>query len=329
MDHLPLQTFWIRSAGDYPYANQALEKYLLEQVGPGQIFLYLWQNQRTVVIGKNQNPWRECKVAELEADGGFLARRISGGGAVYHDLGNLNFTFLCRADNYDVGRNLQVMIAALARLGIEAEISGRNDVTVAGRKISGNAFYVGRSCFHHGTLLIGVELERMGRYLQASTKKLASKGVSSVRSRVANLQTFCPGLTPDRMVEPLLQGMEQVYGSRPVPFPPERLDARRLAALTQAFADPDWRLGRSIPCDLQLEERFPWGEVELRLSVDCGRVRQTQLFTDALHTGLADRVEQALLGQPFSSQSLAQALTEAGEQRELADLAAWIQREGF
>lgn len=330
MSALPLTPLWLRSTGTCPYENQALEKHLLEQVGPEQIILYLWQNHRTVVIGKNQNPWRECKVAELEADGGSLARRISGGGAVYHDLGNLNFTFLCQAAQYDVGRNLQVIVAALARLGIRSEITGRNDVTVEGRKISGNAFYEGRSCFHHGTLLIGVELERMGRYLQASAKKLASKGVASVQARVTNLQTFCPGLTPEQMVEPLLQGMEQVYGMRPVPWPRETLDAGRLSVLTREFADPAWRLGRPIPCDLAMQERFPWGEVELRLSVDRGRVRQAQLFTDALHTDLAELVEPALTGHVFSSRTLAQVLANLpGAGIEVSDLAALVLREGF
>ena len=313
-----------------PWQNQGLEKYWLETVGPEEIILYLWQNSNTVVIGKNQNAWRECKVAELERDGGKLARRISGGGAVYHDLGNLNFTFLCHARHYSVARNQQVLLAALLRLGVEARITGRNDLTVEERKVSGNAFYEGRTCFHHGTLLIGVDKEKMARYLQPSAKKLAGKGVDSVRSRVANLAEFLPGLTPERLGETLVEALGAAYGETPRALPLPDPETGRWAALTGEFADPDWRLGRAIPCDLVLEERFPWGEVELRLAADRGRVAQAQLFTDALHDDLAALVGPALTGQPFSGRTLGRALRALeGPQAELADIASLLEQEDF
>lgn len=327
---LSLRPLYIHAEGSEAYANQALEKYLLEVVQPGELILYLWQNRNTVVIGKNQNAWQECKLAELEADGGFLARRISGGGAVYHDLGNLNFTFLCRAEHYDVARNLQIIVRALQSLGIQAEISGRNDVTVDGRKVSGNAFYEGRACFHHGTLLIGVDKERMSRYLQASARKLASKGVASVRSRVANLQEFCPGLTPERMREALILALEAELGQRPERLLPGALDQARLQQLTAEFADADWRLGRPIPCDITLSERFSWGEVELRLQAKGKQISRVQLFTDALHSDLSELLEAALAGLPLSSRALALALRQLdGPRQELEDLAALVEAEGF
>lgn len=315
-----LQTLFIRAQDSCPYANQALEKHLLELVEPGQLILYLWQNRQTVVIGKNQNPWQECRLAELEEDGGFLARRISGGGAVYHDLENLNFTFLSRPEQYQVQRNLELILLALESLGIRGEISGRNDLTVAGRKISGSAFYEGKSCFHHGTLMVGVDTELLSRYLRPSAKKLASKGVASVRSRVANLSEFCPGLNPDLLSEALLSAMKSYFGTGPELLSPATLDQQRLAALEQEFADPEWRLGRPIPCDLSLSERFPWGEVELRLSVNRGRVRGVQLFTDALRNELPAKVEEALLGAEFSGRELRARLDAIGE----GDLASII-----
>ena len=142
---------YIESDQVNPYKNLAVEEYLLLHCEPQECILYLWQNQNTVVIGRNQNAWKECKVESLEENGGHLARRLSGGGAVYHDLGNLNFTFLVNKDEYSLEKQLQVIINAMGRLGLKAEKSGRNDILIDGKKFSGNAFYEQeKHCYHHG-----------------------------------------------------------------------------------------------------------------------------------------------------------------------------------
>ena len=167
---------YIESGQFHPYKNLAVEEYLLLHCEPQECILYLWQNQNTVVIGRNQNAWKECKVDSLEENGGHLARRLSGGGAVYHDLGNLNFTFLVSKENYSIDRQLEVIVKAVQKLGAKAEKSGRNDILIDGKKFSGNAFYEQEQhCYHHGTLMMNVNKEMLSKYLTVSKEKLQSK----------------------------------------------------------------------------------------------------------------------------------------------------------
>ena len=222
------QTFYYLQDGTDPFENLALEQHLMETVPDGGCILYLWQNRHTVVIGKNQNAWKECRVQQLADDGGRLARRLSGGGAVYHDLGNLNFTFLIHKADYDISRQLDVILKALELLGIQAEKSGRNDLHADGRKFSGNAFYeTGDRCYHHGTLMVQVDREQLGKYLQVSASKLKSKGVASVQARVVNLTELKPGLTISQLKQALIDAMGLVYGAKATVWPKQPSTAIR------------------------------------------------------------------------------------------------------
>ena len=304
------ETLWLcRAGGTDPYGNLALERYLLETVEPGACILYLWQNENTVVIGRNQNPWAECRTERLRQEGVRLARRLSGGGAVFHDLGNLNFTFLAHREDYDVERQTRVLLRACCALGVPAERSGRNDLLADGRKFSGNAFYAheGR-CYHHGTLLVDADLEKMGRYLQPSPAKLRSKGVSSVRSRVVNLRELAPDLTVESLSEHLLAAFSAVYGGPVRPFPVDRLDRERLRALREENGSWDWLWGRKMDFTLRCRERFPWGELTLELRVDQGRIAQAAVYTDAMDWAFAAPMEEALAGCPLVLGELAEAL---------------------
>ena len=208
----------IAAEGTDPYENLALEAYLLERVQPGECILYLWQNQRTVVIGRNQHASNECRIQALEADGGHLVRRLSGGGAVYHDLGNLNFTFLTVRRDYDVARQTETILQAVRALGIPAEKNGRNDLTAAGGKFSGHAYYqTGEQCYHHGTLMVSVDLSPLAAYLQVSPLKLEAKGVKSVRARVVNLTQFRPELTVAQLRQALVEAFGRVWSAGPSP----------------------------------------------------------------------------------------------------------------
>ena len=405
-----------RAGGTDPYENLALEEALLDRVSPGELILYLWQNERTVVIGRNQNPWKECRTALLAEEGGRLARRLSGGGAVFHDLGNLNFTFLMAAEDYDLPRQLTVLERACQSLGIPAQRSGRNDLLADGRKFSGNAFYKHNGkAYHHGTLMVDVDLEKVQRYLSPSKAKLAAKGVDSVRSRVVNLREFVPTLTVAQLAAALVAALADVYnaaraicplGESPVtshqssgdqgsgirdqgsgwiqgvgaaigrppeaaafgmqnakckmqseaspvgavigrppeaetlqvchserseesvppsPVPPSPvlpLDVNELDLrdLTQKYASDAWLYGQKLPFTASVEDRFPWGGVELHLQVENGIIRSARVYTDAMDETLAPRLEAALTGVPLRLSALETALQDIPNRGDLLEL---------
>ena len=291
------------SDGFDPHRNLAIEQHLLETVEGGCCLLYLWRNERTVVIGRNQNAWAECRTTKLYEDGGKLARRLSGGGAVYHDLQNLNFTFLMREEDYDLDRQLSVIRRACALCGIETEISGRNDLLAAGRKFSGNAFYhhEGRA-YHHGTILIDTDADAMSRYLSPSKAKMQAKGVESVRARIVNLKELDPKLTVDLLKEAMRQAFSEVYGL-PV-GPPPAVDEARIEALTAHYASDEWLFGQKLPFTFRCENRFPWGGIELLINVDRSVVTGAKVYTDDMDPETAPKLQKALLGCPFSLAAL-------------------------
>ncbi len=303
-----------------PYHNLAVEQYLLEHVQEGQCILYLWQNQNTVVIGRNQNAFRECRVELLQQEGGHLARRLSGGGAVFHDLGNLNFTFLVPTKDYDLHRQQSVIAKACMSFGIPVTISGRNDILADGRKFSGNAFYhAGGRSYHHGTLMIGVDGERMKRYLSPSKEKLAAKSVESVRSRVVNLRELDPGLTCEDMKAALSEAFGSVYGAEPEQLPEDYPDAGVVSALTKLNRSYEWLFGNRIPFTCSFYRHFDWGEATLELVVQNGIVSEAKVYTDAMDWSIPARAEQAVTGQRFVVPELQRALRGAGLEPGITD----------
>lgn len=303
------QISYITTNATDPYENLALEEYLFHHVGDTECILYLWQNEKTIVIGRNQNPWKECRVKELEDDGGKLVRRLSGGGAVFHDLGNMNFTFLTAKDNYDVGKQLEVIVQAVKQLGIPAEKSGRNDITVEGRKFSGNAFYSdGLHCYHHGTILINVDMGKLSLYLNVSRDKLVSKGVESVRSRVANLTEYREDLTIQRVEEELIRAFGKVYGFPPVKKEQSAIRRDEIKGFSDKFSSWEWIFGKKMEFSDSITRRFAWGDIDLKFVVDSGIIKQCVAYSDALEIGIFERVAEKLTGCPFTAEAMAAVL---------------------
>ena len=299
------------STDTIPEKNLSVEEYLLDTVRPGEMILYLWQNERTVVIGKNQNAWKECRFQELESDGGHLARRLSGGGAVFHDLGNLNFTFLVPTEDYDLEKQMSVLLKAVQSLGIPAEKSGRNDVTCEGKKFSGNAFcQKGPNSYHHGTIMLRVDTQKVERYLNVSEKKLRSKGVKSVSSRVCNLCDFRPDLTVEMMEEKLLAALAETYGLAPVQIFEKDFDQEQIAKMQEHNSSWEWKFGRKLAFSWEAGERFNWGEVQLQLKVDEGKIQDAVLYSDALDAPFIEWLSSRLTGCRFDADAVIESLSD-------------------
>lgn len=310
------------SMGFDPHYNIAIEKFLLEHVEPNTCVLYLWQNHNTVVIGRNQNAWVECRTTLLEQEGGKLARRLSGGGAVFHDLGNLNFTFLMHDADYDLDRQFDVILAACRRLGIPAEKSGRNDLLSDGKKFSGNAFYHSQGrAYHHGTLLVNADMEKLSRYLTPSKAKLEAKGVSSVRSRVTNLSALCPGLDCEQLRRQLKIAFGQVYGLTPEPVSFTSQDLQEIAENALSLGSWQWCYGPRLPFSFSCEDRFDWGSIQLQLQMESGMIKNASVFSDAMDWSLSDAVSRALTGCSFTLADMTQALVhELGQSQPCRDI---------
>lgn len=188
-----------------PYWNLAMEESLFEYADEETAILFLWQNAHTIVIGRNQDAYMECKVDKFLADGGQLARRRSGGGAVYHDLGNLNFSIICLEDAAKRTEYQQLVAKTLEHFGLKILFNGRNDLLVFDKKFSGNAFYThGRVLCQHGTILVNMDIERMCYYLTPNKEKLNRNYVKSVASRVINLNSLSPDVTIEKLQEAMI-----------------------------------------------------------------------------------------------------------------------------
>ncbi len=318
----------IRSLSFDPWYNLALEEHLLHHVCENQIILYLWQNDNTVVICRNQNAWKECRWKQLENDGGKLARRLSGGGAVFHDLGNLNFTFIMDKKLYNLEKQLQVILDAVKKSGIGAEFTGRNDLTVQGKKFSGNAFYSeNNAAYHHGTLLINSDFQKLLQYLQVSKEKISSKGIDSVQSRVLNLSSIESSITIETMIQNLEESFIKHYGGQIDEINVDQF-TDEINRLYQNYSSWEWRYGETPNFDISFEKRFPWGGIELGFSLENGSIVSAFAYSDAMDYEIIQKVSATLKDCPFQIDDMIERIDSipisSEEEIIISDLKSWL-----
>lgn len=285
--------FIVKSNTTDPYVNLAAEEYLTKKVRRGETILFLWQNADTVVIGKNQNSRAECDLQKMKRDGVLLSRRLSGGGAVYHDAGNLCFSFISHEEDHDVPARLAVIASACAEFGINAKPTGRNDIEADGRKFSGNAFYsIGKNKCHHGTVLISADKSRLANYLTVSKTKLEAKGIKSVRSRVVNLSELVPDITVEAFESALIASFAP---DMTLSMPDQTLFAER----TDFLSSRQWLLGSDPEFTDEIKYRMSEGEFTLKLNVKNGIVTDCRVYTDSLDPTAAERIRAEVIGRKF------------------------------
>ncbi len=291
-----------------PFFNLALEEYLVKNTALDSLFI-IWQNSPVVVIGKNQNALDEVNSKFLQANNIDLVRRISGGGAVYHDLGNLNFTFVM-ADKgrvaFDFKAFTRPIINTLGKIGIKAEDDGRNDITINGQKFSGNAqFRYGKKVMHHGTLLYDVNLGKMAQALNVNPEKMGDKGIKSVHSRVTNISDHLKGkLDVEEFKALLVENLKaEINIKESMELSPD--DLLQITHLSnKKYKTWVWNYGKSPDYNIKRQKRFPWGSMEIRFKVEKGIIKHCQIYGDFFADKDIIFLEQSFLGAKYNQTSI-------------------------
>ncbi|HBO23731.1 MAG TPA: lipoate--protein ligase [Providencia sp.] len=323
-----------------PWFNLAVEETIFRQMSADQRVMFLWRNADTVVIGRAQNPWKECNTRRMEEDNVRLARRSSGGGAVFQDLGNTCFTFMAGKPEYDKTISTQIIVNGLAQVGIDAQVSGRNDLVLntdnGPRKISGSAYRETRDRgFHHGTLLINTDLNRLANYLNPDPKKLQAKGITSVRSRVANLCELVSDISHEKVCEGIINSFFSHYGETVVAeyISPDKLpDLPNFAETFAKQSSWEWNFGQAPAFSHYSDTRFSWGGIEFHFDIEKGIITRCQFYTDSLDPSPLEWMSNQLTGRVYQANTIRTLIQQMTQQwpdlaEQLADLEHWLVHE--
>lgn len=296
-----------------PQINLAIEEYALKNLDINETYLLFYINAPSIIIGKNQNTIEEISTQYVEDNGIKVVRRLSGGGAVYHDLGNLNFSFITKDDGesfHNYKKFTEPVIEALHKLGVNAQLSGRNDIEVEGRKISGNAQFSTRGrMFSHGTLMFDSEIDHVVSALKVKKDKIESKGIKSVRSRVANISEFLnEKITIEEFRQMLLRYIFNTDGDIPEYVLTDK-DWENIHEISkERYQNWDWNYGKSPKFNYQHTHRFPVGSIDVRLEVQKGMIENCKIFGDFFGVGDVEDIEKRLIGTKYEKAELEQAL---------------------
>lgn len=295
--------------------NLAIEEYILKELDPEETYLLFYSMNPTVIVGKNQNTIEQIDTSYIRENEVDVIRRLSGGGAVYNDQGNLSFSIITKDDGnsfHNYKKFTDPVVKALWKLGVDAELSGRNDLLVNGKKISGNAqFSTKGRMYSHGTLMFNVNLENVVKALKVNKEKIESKGIKSIRSRVTNISEHMDQeMTREEFKATLL---EYIFEGEQV-IPSYTLKEEDWTAIhkiaEERYKNWDWNYGRSPKFNIQHSKRFPIGSIDVRLEVKKGYIEQATIFGDFFGVGDVKEIEERLQGVRYEPSSLEDALND-------------------
>ncbi|WP_068776083.1 lipoate--protein ligase [Paenibacillus sp. FJAT-26967] len=314
-----------------PQINLAIEEYALKYLPEDETYLLFYINEPSIIIGKNQNTVEEINAEYVEEQGIHVVRRLSGGGAVYHDLGNLNFSFITKDDGesfHNFSKFTEPVVQALKKLGVDAQLSGRNDIQVGERKISGNAMFATRGrLFSHGTLLFDSEIEHVVSALKVKPDKIQSKGIKSIRSRVANITEF---LDKQMTIEEFrVELLQNIFGMTLDEIPRYQLTEKDWGNIRELSAERydnwDWNYGKSPKSEISNSKRFPVGNIDIRMSIEDGCIRLIKIYGDFFGVKDVAEIEELLIGVKYETESVSKALQEV----DLTSFFGAVEREDF
>ena len=298
-----------------PQINLAIEEYVLQNFGEKDTYLLFYINEPSIIIGKNQNTIEEINIDYVEDNNIKVVRRLSGGGAVYHDEGNLNFSFITKDDGdsfHNFGRFTKPVIEALNKMNVPAELIGRNDLLIEGRKLSGNAQFSTRGrMFSHGTLMFDSEIEHVVEALNVSKEKIESKGIKSIRSRVANITEFLEEkITMEQFKELILTYIFDVEDVKDVPtYELTEEDWDNIYKLSEErYQQWEWNYGRSPAYNVKASHKFPSGLLDVRLDVKKGIIENCKIYGDFFGLGDVNDIEEKLIGVRHNRAAVEEAL---------------------
>lgn len=312
-----------------PYENLALEEYLCQQLPKDTFLLYLWQNDNTVVIGRNQNPYLQCNMDYICKNAVKIARRMSGGGTVYHDLGNLNYTMITNREDFCMEHNFRIVLEVLEQLHIPARRSGRNDIVAGTGKISGTAFYGNeRIRYQHGCMIVNADTEKMFRCLQVNRDKISGKDIASVKARVINMNRIRPELTVEMLRDRLAVYVRQMYPVHEILEGKQFYNRKEYRRILDKYSSAEWNMGSQSEFQMVLYDRFAWGDCSIVFDIDAGYIKKAGIYTDCLETEVFGVLSEVLRGVEFNRQAVLEAFhAAAGTDPVCMDICSLIKRE--
>ncbi|APC81517.1 TPA: lipoate--protein ligase [Clostridium botulinum] len=299
-----------------PFFNLALEEYLLKNVDIKEDYFILWQNEPTIVIGKHQNTLKEINMNFVKDNNINVVRRNSGGGAVYHDLGNINFTFITKYDEkhlLDFKTFTNPVVYSLGKLNVKAELSGRNDILIDGRKISGNSQHIYKDRFlHHGTLLFNSELENLVKALNVDNDKILSKGIESIKSRVTNIKEHVKeDIFMEKFKEILI---ENIFIWNKSSLKEYNLTSDYIneieKLMKKKYMTWQWNYGESPEFNYRNSKRFQGGKLEVLLNIVEGHINECKIYGDFLGLMDVSEIEEKIIGIKYGEEYIDEFLKE-------------------